>query len=99
MEMPVTPAGAQGGPEHRRDRRMRVLKTARIQFNGGFSVFDCRVKNLSPGGAMIDMPSMLGIPTTFDLVIDGTKRHCRVMWRTDRLMGVAFEAPSTGEAA
>lgn len=95
------PAGApQGGSEHRRDRRMRVLKSARILFNGGYSVFDCRVKNLSSGGALLEMPSMLGIPTQFDMVLDGVKRHCTVMWRTDRLMGVAFgSSDASGQAA
>jgi hypothetical protein len=70
---------------------MRVLKSGRILFNGGFSVFDCRVKNLSASGALIEMPSMLGIPREFDMMLDGAKKHCTVMWRTDRLMGVAFD--------
>jgi hypothetical protein len=85
-------------PEHRRDRRIRVLKSARIVFNGGYSVYDCRVKNLSRGGALLEMPSLLGIPGSFDLMLDGARRPCRVMWRTERLMGVAFEA-APGQAA
>ena len=46
------PTGLGRAPEHRRERRMRVLKMARIVFNGGYSVYDCRVKNLSESGAL-----------------------------------------------
>jgi hypothetical protein len=93
-------AGATQGPEHRRDRRMRVLKGGRILFNGGYSAFDCRVKNLSESGALLEMPSLLGIPTKFEFVLDGVKKQCTVMWRTDRLMGVAFDPSNlAGKAA
>jgi len=88
--------GGDEGREHRRERRMRVLKTARIIFNGGYSVFDCRVRNLSSAGAMLEMPSFLGIPTHFDIAVDHSakQRPCTVMWRTDTLMGVAFDEVS-----
>lgn len=93
--MTVTSVPAQGTPtgvEHRRERRMRVLKAGRIVFNGGYGVFDCRVKNLSAGGALLEIGAMVGIPSRFDFLLDGAARPCTVMWRTDRLMGVAFDA-------
>ncbi len=82
-----------GGDEHRRDRRARVLKGAHIVFNGGYSVYDCHVRNLSPHGALLEMPSLLGIPTHFDMAIDNLhdRRPCTTMWRTNTLMGVAFD--------
>jgi hypothetical protein len=88
--------GQAGGRENRRERRMRVFKSARIIFNGGYSVFDCRVRNLSSGGAMLEMPSLLGIPTHFEIAMDSSGKHrqCTVMWRTDTLMGVAFDDAS-----
>ena len=93
-------AGQNGGRENRRERRMRVLKSARIIFNGGFSVYDCRVRNLSSGGAMIEMPSMLGIPAHFEIAMDSSGKHrpCTVMWRTNTFMGVAFD-DAGGQAA
>jgi hypothetical protein len=69
---------------------MRVLKSARIEFNGGYSVYDCRVKNVSAGGALLELASLVGIPTRFDITFEGVRYSCSVMWRTDRLMGVAF---------
>lgn len=87
-------AGSGGGQENRREHRTRVLKSARIVFNGGYSAYDCRVKNLSSDGALLQMPSMLGIPSHFDMVMDGDTRPCTVMWRTNTLMGVAFNNAS-----
>jgi hypothetical protein len=38
------------------------------------------------------MPSVLGIPAKFEISFDGgPRRRCTVMWRTDRLMGIAFD--------
>lgn len=85
-------SGSDQDAEHRRERRQRVLKGGRIVFNGGFSVLDCRIKNLNSGGAMIELESLLGIPQHFDLIVEhGKPRPCRVVWKTDRRMGVAFE--------
>ncbi len=90
------------GADKRREHRMRVLKSARIIFNGGYTVFDCRVKNLSDGGALLQMPSSLGIPTHFEIDIDYSNkpRSCTVMWRNDKMLGVAFDdAPAASAPA
>ncbi len=96
-----------GGADKRRQHRMRVLKSARIIFNGGYTVFDCRVKNVSEGGALLQMPSSLGIPTRFEIDIDNSRkpRQCTVMWRSDKMLGIAFDdapaapapAPDSGQ--
>jgi hypothetical protein len=88
--------------DKRREHRMRVLKSARIIFNGGYAVFDCRVKNLSEGGALLQMPSSLGIPTHFEVDIDHSNkpRPCTVKWRNDKMLGVAFDdAPAAAAPA
>ena len=79
--------------ERRSERRMRTLKVAKIVFNLGHSVFDCMVRNLSPSGALIEVPSMLGIPMHFEIIMDrdGTRRACSVLWHTERRMGVHFD--------
>lgn len=70
--------------------RHRVLKAATIAFGGGG--ISCVVRNVSEAGAALDVASPLGIPDEFDLLIeaDGFRRHCRVMWRTERRIGVSF---------
>jgi PilZ domain-containing protein len=76
----------------RGERRQRVYKQARIIFNNGYAVFDCIVRNISDGGAMLEMETLLGIPRAFQIVLDhdARARPCRVVWRTERRMGVAF---------
>jgi hypothetical protein len=76
-------------------RRMRTLKGGRIVFNAGFGVFDCVVRNISQGGAMLQLSGPLGIPSRFELVMDpGTpRRKCTVRWRTDNAIGVSFDPP------
>src|ERR1051325_5869823 len=93
------PSFPSGGRQLRREHRTRVLKMARIIFNGGYSVYDCRVRNISDSGAMLEMTSMVGVPSRFEIALDGNspRRQCRIMWRTDRLMGVAFD-DAIGEA-
>ena len=57
--------------ERRRLTRKRTLKGGRIVFNNGRSVIDCVVRNMTPQGALLTLPSILGVPKTFDLYIDG----------------------------
>jgi hypothetical protein len=75
----------------RRERRFRCLKSGRIVFNRGYAVFDCIIRNISAGGAMLDLET-LGIPKSFELRMEQGNdiRPCDVMWRTGRRMGVAF---------
>jgi hypothetical protein len=60
------------------------------------AVIDCLVRNVSESGALLQVVSPLGIPSSFDLSIDGerTPRPCRVMWRKERQIGVAFQKTS-----
>lgn len=81
-----------GDEDKRHGGRHRVLKGARISFNGGRSVLDCTVRNLSETGAGLDVTTSVGVPAEFVLLIDadGVSRSCRVAWRTGRKMGVEF---------
>ncbi len=77
--------------ENRQTQRRTTLKGGRIVFNAGRSTIDCKVRNLSPRGAKLQVASVVGIPDTFDLVLDGTSRQpCRVAWRTLKELGVEF---------
>ena len=76
----------------RRERRIKCYRGGKVVFNNGFAVFDCILRNISNGGAMLEMESLLGIPTYFQLHTeqDAPARRCQVMWRTSNRMGVAF---------
>ncbi len=76
---------------HDRAPRLRVLKGAKIIFNNGSSVIDCTARNLSPGGAALEVPTTAGIPAEFDLQIQGVAQHrCQVRWKRDGRIGVTF---------
>jgi hypothetical protein len=77
--------------ERRKVQRHRTLKGGSIRFNRAGGI-DCRVRNLSPAGACLDVASQAGIPDDFVLVIayDRLEQPCRVVWRTATRIGVAF---------
>jgi hypothetical protein len=76
--------------ENREDPRSRMLKGASITFDGG--AIDCTVRNISASGAALDVASPLGIPQEFFLVVpvDNLRQRCRVVWRKEKRIGVAF---------
>lgn len=78
--------------ERRGQPRQRVLKSGKIATNQHASVFDCTVRNLSQLGACLEMGSTVGVPQSFELTIapDGVSRFCKVIWRTERRIGVSF---------
>jgi hypothetical protein len=77
--------------ERRKIQRHRTLKAGSITFNLDGGV-DCRVRNLSPVGACLEVASQVGIPNEFVLVVevDHLKLPCHVIWRTATRLGVAF---------
>ena len=86
--------------ERRKAQRHRTLKGGSIAFNSGARI-DCRVRNLSPLGACLDLESSIGVPDSFVLVIDSENaRHpCRVIWREPKRLGVEFgEVADAGKA-
>ena len=48
---------------------------------------------MSVGGAILEVESQIGIPSSFDLVIEAehSNYHCLVVWRKARRIGVAFD--------
>jgi hypothetical protein len=87
--MPVTTEDVM--QERRKLQRHRTLKAGSITFNRDGGV-DCRVRNLSPAGACLEVASQLEIPDDFVLVveIDHVKAPCHVIWRTATRLGVEF---------
>ena len=77
--------------ERRKAPRHRTLKAGSIRFNRAGAI-DCRVRNLSAAGAMLEVAGKLGIPDEFALVIeaDHFRQDCRVVWRMPTRLGVAF---------
>lgn len=76
----------------RRAVRMRTLKGAKLVLPNNVSTFDCTVRNISATGALVEMPSTLGVPQRVSLRLDdgSPERVCEVAWRTERRLGLHF---------
>jgi hypothetical protein len=70
--------------------RKRVLKTAQIILSDKAPKLDCSVRNISTAGACLQVSTTYGIPVSFDVIIEGARRPCRSVWRTDTKLGVTF---------
>jgi hypothetical protein len=77
--------------ERRKIARHRTLKAGSISFNRAGGI-DCRIRNLSPVGACLEVASQLGVPDDFVLVVASDHLHkpCHVIWRTATRLGVEF---------
>src|ERR1044071_9712094 len=77
--------------ERRKVPRHRTLKAGLIAFNRAGTI-ECRVRNLSPIGACLDVASQIGIPDEFTLLVEHEqlKKKCRVIWRNPTRLSVEF---------
>ncbi|KQV65117.1 pilus assembly protein PilZ [Rhizobium sp. Root1220] len=76
--------------EARQTPRRRTFIGGKILLNGGASVFDCTVKDLSTGGARLSLDGALAVPSEFELLLsDGRMFHCAVKWRRLNTLGVS----------
>jgi hypothetical protein len=67
------------------------MKPAKIEY-GGIKT-PCTIRDLSVTGAALEVSELGKIPATFNLIMpeDRLKLACRVVWRRDYRLGVAFE--------
>lgn len=79
----------------------KVLRSGKIVFNDRRSVVDCTVRSLSDREASLTVESSIGLPRTFDLLIQGESmsRPCVVSWQTSNRVAVEFFAPQPNRAA
>jgi hypothetical protein len=79
--------------DHRRAPRERTYKAGRIGLPGKRPVIGCLVRNLSQGGANLQLPDQHYVPDAFTLVFDSGEpsRQCQVVWRGRAHIGVKFE--------
>ena len=77
--------------ERRAAHRNRVLMAGTIEF--GDETINCVVRDMSIGGASLDVTSPIGIPYRFSLVFkaDGVRIPCHIAWRKAERIGVAFD--------
>lgn len=76
--------------EHRLVPRRNVAIPATIVFSGGRRRLPCIIRNVSDGGAKVEVMMVSDIPLTFDLLRNGHLVPCRVVWRALKELGIAF---------
>ncbi len=79
--------------DSRSDRRVRTLLKARLIFDDGLRSVECLVRDLSEGGARLQVGSSAVLPDRFDLYMPKKHetRHARLKWRTSEEIGIAFD--------
>jgi hypothetical protein len=77
--------------ERRRAQRVETRKAGLIVLTNGGGI-RCKVRNLSPFGACLQVANHFGVPLDIILVIIGEhfKRRCRIVWRSNNQLGVLF---------
>ncbi|UVK36338.1 PilZ domain-containing protein [Mesorhizobium sp. AR10] len=78
--------------ERRAQRRRRALKGAALRFSRGFGAIEGVVRNESENGALLSFGDATGVPSGFELAVNGAERSraARVRWRSMTLVGVEF---------
>ncbi len=83
--------------DKRASPRVRVLQSGQICEGDGVST-ECRIVNLSDGGALLDTSDAVPLPTFFPLKVRDRTHSAEVRWRRGRQVGVRFFRESTQEA-
>ncbi|MCP3442083.1 PilZ domain-containing protein [Bradyrhizobium sp. CCGUVB14] len=76
--------------ERRATERKEIDEVAYIAGDG--SSICCRVVNISPGGAAIEVPNPSRLRLRFKLMLETDRiiRECRLIWRSGDRIGVSF---------
>jgi len=95
------PAEKMRGSDSRKAPRRRVLKAGIIAFNNRHSTLQCTIRDLSEGGARLQIGGSIGAPDTFELLVelDGIEADCQVVSRTETEVRVKFLSPVRTVAA
>lgn len=82
--------------DRRHDQRRRTLKAGQIVFHDLSRAYDCMIRNTSDNGAMLKLPSTVGIPDEFFIYIESEKirRHATIAWRNEDQIGIKYDGPA-----
>ena len=79
--------------EKRRDHRQSLKYTAKIDMGDGTPHLPCILTDVSGSGARVIVEAPDKVPERFTLLLaaeHGTLRRCKVMWREENQLGLAF---------
>jgi diguanylate cyclase (GGDEF)-like protein len=87
--------------EGRREPQRRSLRSGKIIFNNWYSVIDCIVRTGSDGNICLQVDRTGGVPSTFELAIEGEdeSRRCKTVWLSESRIGIEYLDPHTARPA
>jgi hypothetical protein len=65
-------------------------KVGKILLAGGLPPIECRVLNVSVGGAGLELPRLYELPEAFEFHHGSSQRICNVVWRDGFRLGVSY---------
>ncbi len=79
--------------ERRRSARTYVFKAAQLIAPDCHRLIGCTVRDLSAGGACLEIASGMALPQCLDLSFDCFRsfRRCEIKWRSAGRIGIAFK--------
>ncbi len=83
--------------EQRKQRRASLRHVAHVLADNGTEQHVCIVRDVSDTGARLQFTDAAAVPNRFTLALRSRyrpRRRCRVVWRTDKELGVEFTAPA-----
>jgi len=80
--------------EQRKYPRKRMFRTVQIAVGDKAPKLECIVRDVSVQGVRLCLPATYGIPHTFDVIIGGSRKRARSVWRTCTEIGALFSEPS-----
>src|SRR4051812_46826141 len=97
---PLTDGAAEDAAAQRNDARDSLLLVARFRIEGSTEATPVRVRNLSSGGLMADVPKRIDIGTMVEVEVRGIGWvNGRIAWIAAGRAGVAFDHPIDPQAA
>ena len=67
-----------------------VSRKAKLMFVAGLPSIECRVVDLSAGGACLELPRQHELPSEFELLHGGVHRPCRLAWKRGFRIGLQY---------
>jgi hypothetical protein len=97
---PFTDGSAEDAAAQRNDTRDSLLLVASFRIAGSAETMQVRVRNLSSGGLMADVPRAIEIGTAVEVEVRGVGWvNGRIAWVAAGRTGVAFDHPVDPQAA
>lgn len=87
--------------EKRRNIRRTLRYPGVIEIGDDAVTIQCALRDASQEGAQLQVDDPESVPNEFTLILgyDGNaRRRCRVVWRSENLVGVEFKKPSPKDA-